>query len=64
MKLIDFLKILCGDTFITLGVTMCGIPFEARRTAGYFIDHGEELHCRGIKTVYVADGELHAVIQG
>lgn len=59
MKLIDFLKILDKNTFVTLGIAVSGMQFETEHSAEFFIDNADEINNRKIKTAYVTDGKLH-----
>lgn len=59
MKLVDFLKVMDKDTFISVGVTVCGMRFETRHSAEFFINNGDELNNRKIKVVHMDDNGLH-----
>ena len=59
MKLIDFLKMMDKDTFIFLGISVCGMQFETRHSVEFFMDNGDELNSRKIMKVYILDDGLH-----
>lgn len=59
MKLIDFLKVMDRDTFIFLGVSVCGMQFETRHTAEFYINNGDELNNKEIMKAYILDDGLH-----
>lgn len=47
------------DTFIYVGISVCGMQFETKHSAEFFDDNGDELNERKITKIYVTDGELH-----
>ncbi len=59
MKLSQLLKIMDEDTFIYVGISVCGMQFETKHSAEFFDDNGDELNERKITKIYVTDGELH-----
>ena len=63
MKLIDFLNVLEDGTFLYVGVPVCGVWFETRRSADFFIDRCDKLSNRNIVKVYVEDGYLHVALE-
>lgn len=63
MKLINFLQIMDKNTFVVLGISVCGMQFESKHSVEFFIDNGDELNEKKIKTVYVTDGELHVRLE-
>ncbi len=64
MKLIDLLKVMDKDTFIFLSVSVCGMRFETKHSAEFYIEHGDELNNKKILKVYVEDGYLHVALEG
>lgn len=59
LTLMEFLKVMDKDTFVSIGVTVCGIKFEARHSAEYFIEQGDTLNNKKIQKAYMDDCGLH-----
>ena len=58
MKLIDLLKVMDKNDFIFLSISVCGMWFETRHSAGFYINKGIDFHDKKINKVYSADGGL------
>lgn len=63
MKLKDFLKLTAEDQDIFLGVSVCGMRFEARHTARFFLNCGDCLNDKKVVAVYTHGVELHVRIE-
>lgn len=59
MKLIDLLNVMDKNTFVFVGVSVCGMQFETSKSVEFFINNGGELNNKKIMKAYMADGELH-----
>lgn len=58
MKLIDLLKVMDKNDLIFLNISVCGMWFETRHSAGFYINKGIDFHDKKINKVYSADGGL------
>ena len=58
MKLIDLLKVMDKNDLIFLNISVCGMRFETRHSAGFCINKGIDFHDKKINKVYSADGGL------
>lgn len=63
MKLIDLLKVTDRNDFIFLSISICGMQFETRHSAGFYIDKGVDFHNKKIDKVYSADGDIRVRIE-
>ena len=63
MKLIDLLKVTDRNDFIFLSISICGMQFETRHSAGFYIDKGVDFHNKKIDKVYSADGGIRVRLE-
>ena len=63
MKLIDFLKVVDNDTFIFVSIAVCGMQFETRHSAEFYITNGDDLNKRKIEQIYTDDEGLHVRLE-
>lgn len=63
MKLIDLLKVTDRNDFIFLSISICGMQFETRHSAGFYIDKGIDFHDKKINKVYYTDGGLRVKLE-
>ena len=60
MKLIDLVKVMDGNSFITVEISLYGgLCFKARHPVSRFLEQGGGLVVKEIDRVYAADGELN-----
>lgn len=59
MKLIDLLKLMDRDTFLTLDISILGMTFKARHQADFFLSQGAGLMDREVELMYITSRELH-----
>lgn len=58
MKLKDFLKKVDKGQFITVVVAVYGMAFETKHSAGFYLDHGDDLNDKEISVIYTKDDAL------
>lgn len=63
MKFIDFLKACNEDMFVVVGVDVCGMLFETKHSAWFYIDHGDNLTSKKIRKIYMKDDEVHVYLE-
>lgn len=63
MKLRDFLNVVDKRQFIFLGISVCGMQFETKYTAEFYLNNGDDLKDRNIKTIYTQEDELHVRLE-
>lgn len=59
MKLRDFLQVVDKNQFICLGISVCGMQFETKHTAEFYLNNGDDLNNREIMKIYTTDDGLH-----
>ena len=63
MKLIELLKIVDEDCFITVAISIRGMEFTTNHSAGYYIDQNDELNEKKIKKITMVCGEMNILLE-
>ena len=63
MKLIQLLEMMDNDSFIILIVSICGIQFTTRHSAGFYINQDNELNKKKIQKITMINGEMNVRLE-
>ncbi len=63
MKLIDFLRVMDKDTFLVISISLCGMQFETKHSAEFFIENGDDLNNKKILKVCNINNDIHVKLE-